>query len=590
MPKDGLKIGKLCRAIASSRQALERSRRERTAAVRQYVGAHWSDEGAERMVFVNLLASYVSIVGHRLIPNAPRVMLSTHSRGMSADVSAAQRWVNEESERMQLVRVLRRFVLDALFSVGIAKVALARTSDAQTSAWHAAAGHPFVQCVDLDDFAFDPACRDFAEAGFLAHRYRAPLDVITGDPLYGKGRKKLTASISRTHNEQGDEKASRLGTGDYGRYEEYQDFVDLWEVYLPQRRIVLTLASDEAGGPSEDEEPLLEQPWVGPYCGPYHFLGFGAVPGNAMPKAPVQDLIDLHMSVNMIYRKLHNQAARRKEVTLVQSTEDGERIRTASDGDMLKSDHPADATFSSIQGIIDKDALALGIHFKDQFSWKGGNLDIMGGLAPQARTATQDQMLNANSTASVAEMQQRVIEAVGGVMEALCWYWWEDPFRVMRTSYKVPGAEEFSVEQEIAPHQRWGKFDELQIRVDPYSMAYRTPEQRLASLDQTVTQILAPLMGLLQQQGVVFDAQKYLAKRSEYTDDPALGEIVSVAEPPQMETQSAGMASGAPKPAQTSREYVRRSLGGESKQGQGATLEALLESGSNGNGQSSGGY
>ncbi len=200
-------------------------------------------------------------------------------------------------------------------------------------------------------------------------------------------------------------------------------------------------------------------------------------------------------------------------------------------------------------------------------------------------------MLGTNSTAGVAEMQGAVIEAVSGAMKAMCWYWWEDPFRVMQTTHSLPGLPGISIERTVTPQQRRrGRFDDLDIRVDPYSMQYQTPQQKLQALDETVKGILAPLMGLLQQQGVMFDAQAYLAKRAELLDMPDLADIVTVAAPPVADTATPQEGGAAGPQAETTRNYVRRSLGGESQQGQGATLEALLESSGSpeSNGQSQG--
>src|SRR5205085_8976936 len=104
------------------------------------------------------------------------------------------------------------------------------------------------------------------------------------------------------------------------------------EVYLPRHRLVLTLSDDTVTGGAElgagsDGGSLRIQPWLGRDQGPYHILSFGTVPGNAMPKAPVQDLVDLHEAANSAYRKMIRAVGRLKEIAAVQggATEDGSR-------------------------------------------------------------------------------------------------------------------------------------------------------------------------------------------------------------------------------------------------------------------------
>src|SRR5207253_10472217 len=47
---------------------------------------------------------------------------------------------------------------------------------------------------------------------------------------------------------------------------------------------------------------------------------------------------------------------------------------------------------------------------KQLFSSQAGNLDIMGGLSPQSKTAHQDAMLNQNSSQSIADMQDATVD------------------------------------------------------------------------------------------------------------------------------------------------------------------------------------
>ena len=43
-------------------------------------------------------------------------------------------------------------------------------------------------------------------------------------------------------------------------------------------------------------------------------------------------------------------------------------------------------------------------HIRSAFDFIGGNLALIGGRSPQARTAAQDKMLNENASAGVASM------------------------------------------------------------------------------------------------------------------------------------------------------------------------------------------
>ena len=388
-------LPRLCVAIQRSRLMLRRYREERRELVRQYVGRHWSEEGTAERVPVNLLSLYVSVVGRALIARNPRVMLSTFTKQLKPTVSAMQSWCNQEIERMQLQKTLQRVVTDALFSVGIAKVALASPADSAAVAWNLKAGMPFCEIVDLDDFVFDAQAKSFEEVSYIGHRYRVPLEVVKDSRHYNKARKELSATDNSPYNLEGDERVSTLGKGVYsGNIEDFEDFVDLWEIYLPRHRLVLTLPDDAMTGasirPGSVEEPLASQRWIGPETGPYHILGMSVVPGNAMPKGPLMDLIDLHEAANRSYRKVIRGVDRIKEVAAVAggALEDGSRVMNADDGDIIRLDRPEAIKQMIFGGTANQNVLAIATVMKDLFDFMSGNLSIMGGLSPASKTVS----------------------------------------------------------------------------------------------------------------------------------------------------------------------------------------------------------
>lgn len=596
MAKHSPDLARLCVAMQRSRLSLRRYRDERREAVRQYVGSHWSEDGAREKVPMNLISLYTTIVGRNLIAKNPRVMLSTSDRGSKATVSAMQTWANKAIEEMRLANTLKRVVLDGLFSVGILKVALATPADSAHFSWALKAGEAFAERVDLDDFVFDIHARDFNEVGFVAHRYRVPLEVVRESKLYdSKPRKALQASTDSPYNLEGDERISRLGRGYYGSdEEEFEDFVDLWEVYLPRHRLVYTLADDHltgatGAGANGVGEPLRVQPWIGPDTGPYHLLAYGIVPGNAMPKGPIQDLIDLHLTTNRLYRKLTDQAQRQKEVLLVQggAMEDGERIQKANDGDIIRNDNPERAKVASYGAPNQQNFM----FFQDalrQFSYMAGNLDMMGGLSPQSKTLGQDKMLEQNASHTVSDMQDQTVDFTAQVCKALCWFWYNDPFKVMKVSHALPGMPDMQIQRQVGPQQRMqGKFEDMDIKVDPYSMQHSTPQQRLASLKDIVTTVIMPMMQMLQQQGITFDLNTYLQKVGQYMDLPDLQDIITIQEPPQAEEQpgaaGGGGGAGGGMPQETTRNYNRVSTPGRTQRGMDAAMGAAMA------GQSAGG-
>lgn len=565
---------RLCKAVSASRQMLSNWRRERREAVKEYIGAHYSEDGQRHKVPYNGLSLYVSIYGRNLIAKNPRVMLSTFDHSLTSTVDAMQNWVNHELERMKFAETIRRIVIDGLFSIGIAKVSLADPPQAAKVGWGLKAGEASIQRVDLDDFVFDMHARDFEECGFIGHKYRVPLATVIDSKLYSKSRKTLTASTPRIYNEQGDARIETVSKGESVE-DEYEDFVDLWEIYCPRYGAILTFRDDEGVGPAEeiDGEPLLGQKWIGPYCGPFHFLPYMIVPGNAMPKGPIQDIIDLHLAQNETLRKIMRQTERAKEIYGVQggADADGNRTLQSNDGDMVKIDNPANIARMQFGGA-QQEVIAASLAFKNLFDEAAGNISTLGGLSAQAKTATQEKMLNDNSGAGVADKQETTISFVSSVVKALCWYWWHDPYKVMRTKYELPGLER-SITRYVKPQQRQqGRFEDLDIKVDPYSMAHSTPQMRIQGLIQIIKELWVPLAQPAMAQGITPDLRKLFKLAGKYFDQPDLERILGITEP-MGQPQNGG---GATMPQSTERRYVRESMPGRTQKGSDLNLMSSL--------------
>ncbi len=121
-------------------------------------------------------------------------------------------------------------------------------------------------------------------------------------------------------------------------------------------------------------------------------------------------------------------------------------------------------------------------------------------------------------------------------------------------------------------------------------MQHSTPQSRAAALNQTVMNVLMPMMPLLQQQGIAFDINKYLSVIAQYQDMPDLIEIVTVQEPPAPET-SGGPGGGQEQPGMpgsTTRNYVRENVSTKTPDGQAASLVNNLMSGSGVGGEGNG--
>jgi hypothetical protein len=590
---------KLCRDINVSRLSMRRHREIRVSMVREYVGDHYSEEGARRRVILNLLSEYVRVVGRALVPKNPRVLYSTFDKKIRPVIKGVQKWANKEIEKMELENTLRRVVIDALFGpVGIAKICLAAPIDAACLAWNFKAGQPIMQHIDLDDFAYDVHCNDLLEAGWIAHRVRVPVEVIKDDPKnYSKQRKLIQASEDRFYNMEGDERISIISRGYYSNQEEWDDFTDIWEVYLPHHRQIMVFADDQVNGPNTKgfkAEPLAVRRWIGPDQGPFLFLGYNLVPGNAMFKGPLQDLFNLHLDANMTQRKISRTIERMKELTCIGggAGEDADRINKEPDGNAVRVDRPDMIVPRVFGGMALQQLQATGMLFGQQFNQQAGNLELLSGAGAQSPTLGQDRMLDSNANAGVQSMVDDTINFTSKALNRLGWFWWHDPFAIQefvdeRGSSQIHDAvfpANHDDPRRLIRNAPWGSFD---LRIDPFSMQHKTPQQKAQELTGIIERLYIPLAAMFQAQGVTLDLNEFLSILGDYNDMPDLAQIMTVAEKPE---PMAGGGGGQPAagPANTTRTYQRNSTPTRTQQGDRQNMMNTLmgvNPGGNPNGQ-----
>lgn len=592
-------LEQLCASMNHSRLQLKPYRERARENVSTLVGHNHNSEKAKKKTFLNLVSLYFNIVPRYLIGKNPRVMLSTFDRQSQPQVSAMESWVNEEIDRQNLSNMFQRLVVNALSSyLGICKIGLAGPGSIGVKP-----GDMYATWIELDDFGFDMNCRDINEAAFYYHRYRMSKEMAEANPRFNKkARQDLVESTNDEFNEDGDQRIAFVGKSNYGPMQaDVTPMVDLWECWCRDKNCVYTFTDEHVRGATVSRSgnkivPLAEEDYIGPEGGPYEFLGYFYPPGNPMPTATINDVIDLHDTANEITRKLVNQASRQKEILLVNDETEADTINKLKDGQAGRSSQADKAKAVNYGGPNQGNFLFLR-ELIGRFNEQAGNLATLGGLSTQANTVGQEEQLMAQANGQMASMQDTTYTFVSRVVKKMCWWWWKDPTKVMRTSYTQPGLPDIGITRELHP---WTAEDQLRpdgsihspmrrdgampfVKVDPYSLRTTTPRERANDLTTFVTQIYAPLAQAFMQQGVALDLNEFVRLISKYWDMPELANVVTFQQPPQEEgapEQQPGM------PAETTRNYVRKSAGGGSENNQQAMMDAVLGAGMNGQIQS----
>jgi hypothetical protein len=563
---------KLCLSISQSRRVLRWPRQQRLELAREAAGDHYSEGGARRQVKVNLLSLYQSIMSGLLVANDPRFILTTADPGLLANVRIEREWLNEQAVRMNLGETGRDVVIDALYGMGFCKVALASPCDAVKSAWDITAGEPIAIPIDFDDVVFDVGARRPSGWEYVGHRYSCPKDVAI--KMYGSKAKALSVEHDQNFNREGDERIGRLLRGTYTP-ESFEESVELWEVYLPRYGKVVTLADQDVleAGPQGESKPLWEQNWIGPPWGPILTLGFNRVPGSSLAKGPMQDLFELHLDCNHAHRKANITLRNLKELTTYQRQNDNDAssIKHASHLDLVPVDSPESIKplmtgGGSIQGI-----LVAAEQYRNLFNEQGGNLSLMGGRSPQAKTLGQEKIVAQNAGGTVEVMRTKVNSFMASVGETLLWFAHYHPELVMKRSYKPSGSRGRQLplyppptpEKPQPTPNRGYALHRTAFRLDPVSIRFKSPEERLAFINQTVQTFTPLMMGPGSQQGIMLDMRELLEILADYGDAPEVRRIYTIGQ----QGDAGGPSHERTMQPQTERTYTRQNEPAQPQQG-----------------------
>lgn len=565
MPETKIKLNfeimDLSEAAGYSYDQLRPFRENRFDALQEYVGKHYSDNGSDDRVPIPLLELAVNIYMQSLVANNPRVMIETGQPKLRELVERFKIALNHLiSKEIDLEDTLSKGTKSALFTLGIVKVGLNATQVEYLGSLFDS-GQPYAEFVSLDNWVHDMTSDDFRQCQFMADRYT--MTKVHAQEIFNKNKDGITAQADLFYTE---ETAHQITDENTPGRKEFKERAAVWDIWLPEEKQVVTVL--DTGDPYDPfGEVLAVVDWYGVETGPYHILGFEDVESNTMPLSPVSQWRDLHELANKLFRKLGRQAERQKTFTAVspQNLKDGERVVDVNDGEVIPIDNP-DKLKEVKAGGIAPENLAFLLQVKDLFSYMAGNLDLLGGLAPQSDTVGQDTLLSAGASKRMQRMKNSVYKWTAGICKALGFYLYTDPLIDMPVVKRIPGLDDISVTERFGPDDERNEADfcEYNMTIEPYSLQNQSPEQKLIALRTIFGEMIMPLLPQMAQAGIILDFEQWFRTIGELGNVPELNKILIYTDPkhqPPMVGQPPGQ------PANTKRTYERISRPGASRQG-----------------------
>lgn len=568
------KRGRLLKAIKTSRDAMEPFRRVRNKLVKDYCGSWYTNIPGQPKTLVNLMNQTARIYTVALAAHNPQVLVSTPRVD---NIPFARRFevnLNKLIGDMALDQTFRDIVLDAFFCIGCGVVMMRDTDtrfhgllESEEDVW-LDPGEPWLNRVSLDDLILDMTAKELTKMRYCGHRYRADYEKVMDEPGYSKAVKDKLKPTNRQHHDSVD--AARDIASDHGsaQDDDLKDMVWLQDIWIAENNSIATMACDQ------DLEPLIERDWTGSQAGPYKFLSLGTVPDNVMPTAPAMNLKGMHDLQNRLHRRMEKDSDAHRIVNTYSpaGADDASKIQKAERNSWIRMNDPKAVGQVEVGGIDQRD-LAFATFLQDVYDRMAGNLQAMGGLGPQAATLGQEELVHGQLSRMESDMRISVVNFASDCILDLGRLMWEDQTLEIQSSIPI-GNSGINVSSNWTPDYRVGNFEDYEFKVEPYSMVFKTPEQKLQELFQTLQQI-APLWPMFQASGATLDAEAIVDEIARLKNRPEFKRFITFATP-------AGMLGGdentVRSPAVTSRETVRKnvSTGGTKDARSSAMIQSLM--------------
>lgn len=551
-PKTSLRFDALYKSVEASYRGLEPFRNLNRNLIREYAGPAYGDSTQKRK-YLNVTAMMVDAYMMMLAANRPRVEVTTRMQSLQAYAKHYSVGLNNLLEEIGLEFTVRRWVLDAFFSVGIVKVhrKSSREVEFENNIWMDP-GTPFASNVSLDNFVYDMGAKSWGEVRWAGDMYRIPLDDIKAGVERGVYDPEVAESVVATSKYHvKDDRVEEFSRGNETDLDDFMPMVDLADIWIAREKKVYTFVVDKRSSFCIKKKPLASMDWLDTTSGPYHVLGFGDIPDNIMPVGPAVHMDELDRLINQIMRKQARQAMRQKDHVIFgpTSADTAKRMQKHPDGGMYAGDASAIANVS--EGGANAANQQFLINLLDLYNRFSGNVETMLGLGAQSDTVGQEQLIHDASNRKVGAMQSRVMDATRRLISALAFELWNDQFMVIAGQIDVAG---YQVDATLKPGDRAGNFWDYNFEPNVYSMSYRPPVQQADMLMSLMERVYMPLQQNIAMQGGIIDVAVLNEELASKLDADYLRNIIKFNNPPQ--TDEAKPSTGVQAP-NTTRTYER---------------------------------
>lgn len=389
-----------------------------------------------------------------------------------------QSFMNRYTEVLNFNATQRKLALDSAFGWAVCKVTEGIAPKGIT-----APVAPRAYRINPDMLIVDPTAADVDECSYIGDIYLVPLNEAQAHEGFDRER----ASKLQEYRETSD--GNSFLSSEVESYAE--PMTRLIDVYIAKAGAIYTWpAPNDNFDHISADEPLGERESV---INPYAMLNLTEMPNNLVEIARLRSLRGLHLVSNEMLNKGVEQArsSQRNPFGPLGSEQDMATALNAGDNNPFFVENKENLGLFNIPGP-DASILNLGSAAAKLFSSEAGNLEVALGASAGADTARQTEALLGQISASQSLDRRAFEEFLGEIGKKLMTLAFHNESLELETMESVPGTKIQFSRMWAGPKKmpRAVGIDAMGFEVVPYSTAFRTPQEKVAQLNQASQLVL----------------------------------------------------------------------------------------------------
>ena len=514
---------------------LKNFRNARLMFLRNYTGQYYDqDHGQIGNEALNLIFNAIRTLLPNIVMGHPTHNVTSKYVAYKDYAELQSMALTQHDREIDIKNVYRRVIVDSIFTLGILKTGIAESDSVYSFDEYdqVDTGQVYTEAVDFDNFIVDPNSTEhlFRDAAFLGDRITIAREALLETGLYDNELvEKLPTAGGYGNRGRRAENLSQKSLSQ-GRLADFQDEVEIAELWVPSANVILTIPGDES---VRFDDYLRVDDHYGPQEGPYTLLAMTPpVPGNPLPVPAVGVWNDLHTLANRMAKKIIDQAERQKDIVGYKrsAADDAQEALDAGDGDAVAMDDPDGLRVHSFGGQQSSNESHL-VQLQAWFNMMAGNPRQAGGISQDAESATEARILDQNANIGLEDMKGLVYDMAASEARKRAWFFHTDPLievPLVRREQVPPQygqgpngpmiVEPGRIEEKqvyLTPEARQGNFLDYHFTIEPESMGRMDSQTRYQQALDFATKVMPAVLQSTQTAmalGVPFSPKAFLLR------------------------------------------------------------------------------